>query len=529
MSVYDIASKDNSPGIDSARSRFLVNVFSNAAYLTAQTAATLWLTPFLIGYLGIAAFGIIALTNSIVSYMSILTNALYSAVSRFLSIDLEKGDILAANKTFNTALLGLLGVIVVLCPVVLAISLAYPALFDVPAGWEKEAGWLFAIVSLAFFVAVIGSNFAVSTFFHSRFLLSNITNFGGLVVRIGFIFTLFSIFRANLWYVGGGILAGAVVSLLGYVILWRKLTPELHIRITAFDRSRLQSLMRMGGWVVVNLTGTMLLCRVDLVVINAFFGAATTGSYGAVVQLSFLMEYLVSAASNVIRPIILIKYAQKDYVGLRCMAIQANKLLGLALALPVGLLCGFSRPILRLWLGSSFEYLSVLLIIIVSHQSLNLSVRPMLFVQNAFNKVRSPGIITLLSGGANLALAILFAVWGKWGAAGVAVAGAIVWTFRNAIYIPVYTAHIMKLPWWKFLPSLLPSLLGTLFVWMASYGLTLVRLPDSWFTLVISAAVVSLAYAVVIWTIGLGRVDKQLLKNLSPLQATGARSVLSAK
>lgn len=513
--------KADSSGTGSARQRFLVNVSSNVTLISTQAAVNLWLTPYLIGHLGIAAFGIISLASSIVSYMSVLTTALNSAVSRFLAIDLEQGDRLAANKTFNTALFSIFGAIVTLSPVVLAILLAFPHIFDVPSGWEKDASWLFAIVAIAFFVTVIGSNFAVSPFVHSQFLLSNIVNFAALLARIGFIVTLFSLLRARLWYAGGGALIAALVSLLGYVILWHKLTPELHIQITAFDRSRLQSLMGMGGWMVVNMVGAMLLGRVDLIVVNAYFGAAMTGGYASVVQFSLLMEYLASAAGTVVRAVILIKYAQQDFVGLRRLSSQSVKLLGLALALPVGLLCGFSRPLLSVWLGPSFEYLSILLVIMISHQSLNLSVRPLLHVQNAYGKVRWPGIATLLSGGASLGLAVLLAMWGKWGAAGVALAVAVSWTAKNALYMPIYTARIMKVRWWTFLPCLSASVIGTLFVGMVSYVLTLVRMPNSWFTLAGSAAVVSLAYAVVVWAIGLSRADRQLLKDLSPLQATG--------
>jgi O-antigen/teichoic acid export membrane protein len=518
--VKDLRNKGDSLGTGSARQRFLVNVSSNVTFITASAVANLWLTPFLIGHLGIAAFGMIPLANSIMSYAAVLTTALDSAVSRFLTIELEQRDELAANKTFNTALFAVVGVIVALSPVVVTISLAFPYIFNVPPGWEKDASWLFATIAVAFFVMVIGSSFAVSPFVHSQFLLSNIANFAGLVARIGFIIILFSLLPARLWYAGGGALIAALVSLLGFVLLWRKLTPELHVQITAFDRSRLQSLMGMVGWVVVNMVGTMLLSRVDLIVVNAFFGAAMTGGYASVVQFSLLMEYLVSAAGTAVRPVILIKYAQQDLVGLQLLSSQSVKLLGLALALPVGLLCGFSRPLLSVWLGPSYQYLSVLLVIVIFHQSLNLSVRPLLHVQNAYNKVRWPGIATLLSGGASLGLAILLATWGKWGAAGVALAVAVSWTAKNAFYMPIYTAHIMKLRWWNFLPCLGPSVIGTLFVGLASYGLTLVRMPNNWLTLAGSAAIVSLVYAVVVWALGLSRTDRQLLKELSLLRAT---------
>jgi membrane protein EpsK len=461
--------------------------------------------------------------------MAVLTTALNSAVSRFLAIDLGKGDISAANKTFNTALLGLVGIILVLSPAIFIGSWAFPSLFQVPSGWEKDASWLFLIVALAFLVTVIGNNFAISPFVHSRFLLGNVVNLAGLLARVGFIVTLFSVFSARIWYAGGGILVGALVSLLGYVVLWRKLTPELHVKVSAFDRSRLKSLMGMGGWVVVNMAGAMLLARVDLIVVNAYFGATMTGGYGSVAQFSLLLEYLVSAVATTIRPVVLAKYAQQDFPGLQRLAFQSVKLLGLTLALPVGLLCGFSRPLLTIWLGPAYEYLSPLLIVIVCHQSLNLSVRPLLDVQNAHNRVRWPGIVTLLSGGATLILAILFAAWGKWGAVGVAVAGGIAWTAKNGVYMPIYTARIMKLPWWTFLPALSASIIGTLFVGMASYGSTLVKMPDNWLSLAESGASISLLYAVIVWTMGLRHEERQLLKNLLPVAITGTRETRSLK
>jgi O-antigen/teichoic acid export membrane protein len=507
-------------GLEGARTRFLGNVSSNVAVIAFQSVATLWLTPYLIGYLGVAAFGMVPLVISITSYISILTTALNSAVSRFLAIDLGRGDKEAANKTFNTALWGMAGIILSLSPVVLTISLAFPALFHVPPGWERDASWLFLGVAVAFFVTVIGSTFGVSPFVHSQFLLRNIANFAGLVARLGFIITVFSIFRARLWYVGGATLIGALVSLLGYLILWRRLTPELRVQMGAFDRIKLQALMSMGGWVVVNMAGAMLLGRVDLIVVNTFFGAAMTGGYGAVTQFSFLAEYLASAGGTAVWPVMLIKYSQQDFVGLQRLTSQAVKLFGIALALPVGLLCGFSRPLLSIWLGPSFDHLGVLLIVIICHHSLNLSVRPLLHVQNAYNKVRWPAIVTLVAGGANLGMAIGFAQWGKWGVVGVAVAGALAWTAKNAIYMSIYTAHIMRLPWWTFIPSLGSSVMGTLLVGLGSYALTLVRMPESWLTLIGSAALVSIVYAAVAWAVGLSRTDRQLLRNLSPLKAT---------
>jgi membrane protein EpsK len=484
--------------------------------MTIQAVAALWFTPYLIDHLGVATYGMVPLASSVTTYMLIFTSAFNSAVTRFLTIDLEKKDSDAANATFNTALFGLIAVILALSPVVLGLSLTFPDIFDVPPGSEREVSWLFGAVAASVLVSVIGSNFAVSSFAYSQFVLRNLVDLASLLAKIGFVVALFMTFQARLWHVGAALLVSAVVGLAGHAVLWRWLTPALRIRASAFDRARLRSLMTMGGWVVVGRVGIMLLNQIDLIVVNTFYGAAMTGGYGSVLQFSTLTHSIADASSSVVKPVIVRKYAQRDFAGLARLASQAVKLLGLALALPVGLLCGFSRPLLMTWLGPSFQDLDILLVLLVGHLSVNLSVLPLAYVQTAYNKVRWPGIATFISGAANLGLAILLAQWGNWGAAGVAAAGAIVWSLKNVAFVPIYTAKILERPWWSFLPSVSAALIGTLFAGAIAYGLTLVRMPDSWFALAAAAGVVSLLYFLGVLTLGLSPADRALVKTLLP-------------
>ena len=168
---------------------------------------------------------------------------------------------------------------------------------------------------------------------------------------------------------------------------------------------------------------------------------------------------------------------------------------------------------LSIWLGSSFEHLSLLLIAMVAHLSVNLSIRPLLHIQEAYNKIRWPGIATVVAGVANVVLDLI-AIWSGWGLVGIAVASIIAWTAKNALYMPIYTAHVMKLRWYTFLPGLLLTALSTLAVGMAAYGITMVRLPTGWLSLGASALIVSLAYAIIVGLVVLNRADWQLLKSL---------------
>src|SRR5690349_13248362 len=81
-----------------ARSRFTVNVTANVIYMAATTLVMVWYIPFLIRHLGVAAYGMVPLANSLVTYMSILTDALDVSINRFLGIDLNRSDVAAANR-----------------------------------------------------------------------------------------------------------------------------------------------------------------------------------------------------------------------------------------------------------------------------------------------------------------------------------------------------------------------------------------------------------------------------------------------
>jgi membrane protein EpsK len=500
--------------VSSARRGFAVNVASNVAFTVTSIVVAMWFTPYLIGHLGVAVFGIIALASSIVAYLSILTNSLNASVTRFLAIDLNREDNQTANETFNTALFSLLGIVAIVIPIALLFSLVLPYLFDVPSGFEVDTSWFFVVTAFALCIGVVTTSFSVTSFAHSRFVLRNVVSLAAMFARIGLVVLLFSFFSPRLWHVGLGLLMAGVVALVGHLILWRKLTPGLQVSLKAVNRAQMRPLLEMGGWVTVRRTGSMLLKNFDVIIVFSVFGAVAAGGYAALLQIRRMPRKFLGAGSSVISPIILQKYAQGDFPGLRRITLQATKLLGLGLALPVGLICGLSRPFLSIWLDPSFEEWSPVLIALTALFGLNLSMRPAGLVQSAYNKVRWPGIAMVASGVINVLLAIAVAKWTGWGPLGIAIVGALVITTKNVFFFPVYTAHIMGLPWHTFFPTIVTVAASTFAVGLAAYGLTLVQMPTDWLSLGITATVVSLAYAIVVGLVVLNEADRQLLKSV---------------
>src|SRR5690242_21751914 len=88
------------------RSRHVVNLCANLGQLGLSLLIGVWYVPFLVRQLGPAAYGLIPLSTSLTGYMALITLALNSAVSRYLTIALEKEDHARANSIFNTSFWG---------------------------------------------------------------------------------------------------------------------------------------------------------------------------------------------------------------------------------------------------------------------------------------------------------------------------------------------------------------------------------------------------------------------------------------
>jgi membrane protein EpsK len=475
--------------------RLTANLCANVAQLGLTMIVGVWYVPFLVRHLGPAAYGLIPLTSVITSYMALITIGLESAVGRFQTLALTREDHDNANLIFNVALWGNVGLCVLLLgPAVIAITHA-EHLIRIPPGYERATRWLFAGTVAAFLLNQLKTPFTVSFFCRNRLDLQNAVNAGETLTRVGLVALLFALFTPRVEYVGAAILAGTVVALVGTIWSWKALTPTLFISWRQFDWGMLKNLCRTGGWVIVSQLGVMLYLNIDLLVANRLFGAEQSGRYAAVLQLPFLIRSLSLAVAGVFAPTMFHIYARDDIAGLVIYLRRSIKFLGLVIALPIGLTCGFAEPLLRLWLGPSFSNLAPLLVIMSIHLCINLAMYPLYPVPLAVNRVRTPGIVTLAVGIANLTLALLFAIKLRWGLYGIAAAGAVTLTLRHLLFTPLYSAHILNQPWTTFyrgLTAFVPATLGTAALCRL---ILLVRPISNLFELAVAGIVISLAFA----------------------------------
>lgn len=496
---YTKASQNYEPALSQQppKGRFSVNLAANVANFVVSTLLGLWFTPYLIHHLGVAAYGLIPLATTVTSYLGLFTISLNGAVGRFLTIALEQNDNATANRIFNTSLVGSMTIVILLLVPTLWLSTHAAWFFSVPKGYEQQFSWLFLCTIGMFLLSTLSSAFSVSSFCRNRFDLSNIVNIAASIVRVGVVVALFKLFVPSVWHIGAGMVVAGTLGIVGSTAIWRYLTPMLKIRPNLFSMQALRSLVGTGGWMAVNQIGTLLYLSIDLIVVNKLLGADAGGRYGALMQWSALLRGIAGTLAGVFGPTILAFYAHDDVLGLVHYARQSVKFLGLMIALPIGLICGLSRPLLHAWLGPEFTQLAPLMSLMTIHLCVNLGVLPLFNIQTATNHVRWPGIITCIMGAMNLGLALFLAGPMGYGMYGVAAAGAIMLTAKNLVFTPLYGARILGVGLSTFYRETIPIIAATLGLAVAGQVAVSLFRVQGWPALVVNGAVLTGVYLAV--------------------------------
>lgn len=467
---------------------------TNVASFLFTIVIGLIMVPYYIRRLGPAAYGLIPLATSLTAYLGLITMSLNGAVSRYLILDIQSNNIESANRVFNTALFSVSGMALALLPVIAVLSWYAPSIFNIPAGAGFDVKLLFFLSMLSFLISVALSSFSISMYAFNRLDIQNYFNMAVLVARTLPVVILFSLFGAGVHWVGVALLFGALVSAILGVIAWRKLTPFLRVNLKNFDFKKLGELTNMSWWLTVNQVGTLLFLNTDIILVNLLFGAGIAGEYGAVMQWPMLLRTMAGVFAGVFAPTILILFSRGDRDRMILLCRKSLKFLGLGMALPIGLLCGFSGPILNLWLGPEFSKYSILLAIMCAHLSLNLAVLPLFSIQVAANKVRVPGVVTLVGGVGLLLLALILAKFTPLGVYGVALAGAVMLTLKNVIFTPLYGARILGVDKMLFLKPLAGGVIGTSLVWASCSVINVTIMPQSWIAVIVCSAAISVLY-----------------------------------
>jgi membrane protein EpsK len=433
-----------------AKTRLLPNVASNIIALGFGVVVALWQTPYLMAWLGVEAYGQIYVLKYISDYAFLLTFAITSTVYRFVSIEIDRNDYAAAGRYFSSAFFGLL--LIGAAMVVLA-GLArtlLPGWIQTPPRLQTEVGDLLVLMMLSAAAIAVAAPFMSIPVAQHRFDRINLLRILGLSLQVALLILFFTAWPTRLTHVGWAYAIKELAVLAGLIVLARQLAPRLRPVWRDVRWTAIRDMAGMSFWSSVDRLGFLLYFSIDLVIITRLLGSVPCGRYAPVAQMALMLSMLVFAIVNVFWPIAY-EYIAKERIDDLVRHIQrTTKLVGLLLALPVGIVCGLAAPILSVWLGADWAREASVVLLLIAPLALNFSVRHLFSLTHAMNRVKVPAIVMLTGGVLNLVLSILLIRHTSLGVYGVALATGIALTLRNMLATPLYAAHITGKPWTTF-------------------------------------------------------------------------------
>ncbi|ABN07065.1 polysaccharide biosynthesis protein [Methanocorpusculum labreanum Z] len=492
------------------------NLLSNLAYLTINLVIGLALVPFFLETLGESAYGLIPLATSFTSFITLFIDVVNEAISRYLTIDLQRGDRKKAVITFNTSLIGTLVILLIVTPIGLIFALLSPTIFNIGDTVATDVIWLFALVIISVLIRAWSSNFSVILFAYNRIDLKNHVNNTNLIAQIISVVLLFTLLEPTLPFVGLSYLIAACMALFLSIVFSRKICPFLNISITAFSLFHLKEILSTAFWLAILRMGVVLRNQAALIITNIVLGSIVATEFSLVLTWNTLIVGLLGLITTCFSPMIFSYRAKDNKESMVTFTAFSVKIVTLLTALLVGLVCVFSSQLMTIWVGQNYADLSLLVWITVIASIFMVQFSCCGSITAAYIRVRTPGLIYLVAGGFNVILALTLSLVFNMGIYGIALATTITTLITDGLFGPIYAAHILKAPLITFVKPAFPGYVALLILLVLGFLFMQVVSISGIVPTFLAGGSIATVYCVILWCAVLNKGERKNILRIFP-------------
>lgn len=473
---------------------------------------SLWITPYLISKIGLAAYGYVGVLNNLINFMAVITITLTSMVGRYLIVSFERKGPGEASKYISSAFYTNIFLGVLLIPLILLLSINLDRLLNIQETYVFDVKISFFLSGIAFILSSIYLVLSTGAYCKNRLEIQNGIIVSSNLVRLVVLISIFSIFNARIWHVAVASVMQVLIAIILAALSFKALLPDVQFKIKFFKLRNSIEILSSGFLISIIILGNNFLTQIDLLVGNRYLTAEIIGMYAAVLLLPNSIRNIASAISSAFTPTTISLYSSGNMDELRKYSNRVVKFCGLLVGWPVAIISGLAVPILKIWLGKDYSAYEFTIILMLLPLTVHLAVNQLFNVQQATNKVKIPAIASILLGGMNLFLAVFFTASLKMGIFGIVLSGVIMNTIRTIIFIPIYTAIVTNQPKYTYYKGILSPIFASLVV--CAMGITIQRLLtiNTLASILFSAFALSIVY-VMIALMFLNQEEREIIKN----------------
>lgn len=306
--------------------------------------------------LGENDFGIYSVIGCVVAMFTIISGALNSAVSRFITFEMGKGPGAQLNKVYSTA------VTIQLILAIIVVVLAEPIglwfienKMTIDPTRIPAAKWVLHFSLISFVINLMSVPQMASITAHEKMTAYAYIGIMDGLLRLAVAFLiLHSPFDRLIYY--AALMAGVVLLVrMAYGLYCRANFPECRYR-PVFDRPLMKEMFSFAGWNFIGVSSGVLRDHGGNILVNLFSGPAVNAARGVAVQLNGAVQGFVTNFMTAVNPQITKSYASGENEYMFSLVRKASRLsfcLLYLLALPV---IFNAEYVLEIWLKDVPEH-----------------------------------------------------------------------------------------------------------------------------------------------------------------------------
>lgn len=335
--------------------RDAINFISKFISFFINIIITFFVTSYVIEHVGSEAYGFVGLANEFVGYAQIVAIALNSMASRFIAIEVEKKNNLVVNQ-FGSSLF-IMNVIIAACVSFIGsafiIHMEWFINITAKNSWDVKILWFFVLFN--FMISLLGTVFQVATFCRKRLELEALRNVIASIIKAIILIICYSCFPAYIWYVGLATLASTLYLFVYNLKYTKMLMPEMKIRPAYFQKEKVFTLVRSGGWNSLTQIGVTLSSGLDLLVTNIFVSGSAMGILSVAKTIPRYIYSLVSTLSGTFTPNFVLLMADNDTDGMARQLKSSIRIMSFFTIIPLVMIVSLGKNIYCLWVPAIDE------------------------------------------------------------------------------------------------------------------------------------------------------------------------------
>lgn len=306
--------------------------------------------------LGVEDYGVYQVVGGLVAMFSVISSSLSSAISRFITFEIGRGDMDRLKRIFSTS------IIIQLCLcVIVALAVEIGGLWfmhtemQIPAGRLDAAEWVLHCSVLTFCLNLLSIPYNACIIAHEHMKAFAYVSVVEAMLKLVILFLIIhSPIDRLVAYALLLTLAAALIRL-AYTVYCHKHFEETKTKLI-FDKSIFKEMSGFSGWSFFNNTSFILNNQGVSMLMNVFFGVTVNAARGIAIQVESAVLQFVNNFTTALNPQITKSYANGDLDNmykLVCRGAKFSFFSMLILSLPIIL---EANQILSMWLTEVPEH-----------------------------------------------------------------------------------------------------------------------------------------------------------------------------